>query len=456
MNAKILLIDDDKLILKLLKKELGDAGYEVKTAEGGTDGFEKFKSGSYDLLITDYMMPDIDGIELMQKVKAIDPDFPVIVFTAYGTVKNATDALRMGAVDYIEKPLDKEELLFRIKNVLENRSLKGEVRKLKRKLSGSLYMNKIVIKSRQMKEIFDKIELIASTDASVLISGESGTGKEVVARAIHQLSPRDNIKLVTVNCAALTETLLESELFGHIKGSFTGAYRDKRGLFEEADKGTIFLDEIGEISQNIQVKLLRVLQNGEVRPVGSEKYFKVDTRIISATNRNLKEAVQDKKIREDLYYRLNVIPIFVPPLRERKEDIPALAQFFLKRYSKKINRNIDSFSNSVMERIINYNWPGNIRELENKIEYSCIMEQKNYISSIDLPPLPGEKGKSIYPYKEAKQEFEKEYIINLLESAERNISKAAKISDKFRKDIYTLIERYDIEVDSYKRKKSHP
>ncbi|MCK4966960.1 sigma-54-dependent Fis family transcriptional regulator, partial [bacterium] len=375
MNAKILLIDDDKLILKLLKKELGDAGYEVKTAEGGADGFEKFKSGSYDLLITDYMMPDIDGIELMQKVKAIDPDFPVIVFTAYGTVKNATDALRMGAVDYIEKPLDKEELLFRIKNVLENRSLKGEVRKLKRKLSGSLYMNKIVIKSRQMKEIFDKIELIASTDASVLISGESGTGKEVVARAIHQLSPRDNSNLVTVNCAALTETLLESELFGHIKGSFTGAYRDKRGLFEEADKGTIFLDEIGEISQNIQVKLLRVLQNGEVRPVGSEKYFKVDTRIISATNRNLKEAVQDKKIREDLYYRLNVIPIFVPPLRERKEDIPALAQFFLKRYSKKINRNIDSFSNSVMERIINYNWPGNIRELEQCIRNVMIRNE---------------------------------------------------------------------------------
>ena len=456
MNAKILLIDDDELILKLLENELRNAGYEVKTADRGADGFEKFKSGSYDLVITDYMMPDIDGIELMQKIKAIDADFPVIIFTAYGTVKNATDALRLGAVDYIEKPFDKEELLFRIKSVLENRSLKGEVKKLKRKLSNSLYKNKIVVKSRKMKEIFDKIELVASTDASVLITGESGTGKEVIARAIHQMSPRDNSKLVIVNCAAITETLLESELFGHIKGSFTGAYRDKRGLFEEADKGTIFLDEVGEISPNIQVKLLRVLQDGEVRPVGSETYFKVDTRIISATNRNLKEAVQSRKIREDLYYRLNVIPIFIPPLRDRKEDIPALAQFFLKRYSKKINKNIDGFSNSVMKRIIDYNWPGNIRELENKIEYSCIMEQKNYISSIDLPPLPGEKGISIYPYKEAKQKFEKEYIVNLLESAEGNISKAAKISDKFRNDIYTLIDRYNIDIDSFKRKKSHP
>ena len=395
----------------------------------------------------------MDGLELMRKIKESIPEFPVIIFTAYGTVKSAIDAIKLGAFDYIEKPFDKEELLFKIRKALENQQLKSEINKLKLRLKSSYYMNKIIGNNKLMKEIFDKIELISSTDASVLIYGESGTGKELIARAIHQLSLRANNKFVAVNCAALTETLLESELFGHIKGAFTNAYRDKKGLFMEADKGTIFLDEVGEISTNIQVKLLRILQDGEIRPVGSEKYFKVNTRVISATNKNLKNALEDKSFREDLYYRLNVIPIFVPPLRERKEDIPLLAHYFLQKYSKKLHKKIEGFKPNIIDRMMSYSWPGNIRELENKIEYSCIMERKRNISFIDLLLSPKEQESNIISFKDAKQNFERDYIVELMEISCGNISEAAKISGKFRKDIYNLIKKYGIDVIHFKRKK---
>jgi len=267
------------------------------------------------------------------------------------------------------------------------------------------------------------------------------------------MSPRVNNKFIAVNCAALTETLLESELFGHVKGAFTNAFRDKNGLFMEADKGTMFLDEIGEISNNIQVKLLRVLQDGEIRPVGSEKYYKVDTRVISATNKDLKKAIEEKKIREDLFYRLNVIPIYVSPLRERKEDIPLLAHHFLQKYTRKLHKNIEGFQADIMNRMISYHWPGNIRELENKIEYSCIMERGKIISFIDILLTSNEEKDKIFTYKDAKIEFEKNYIIGLLNAANGNITKAAEISKKFRKDIYNLIEKYHIDVNIFKKRK---
>ena len=453
MTEKILIIDDDDKILKLLKKILESEGYSTEVVKNGVDGMKKFEEGQFDLVMTDYVMPEMDGLELVRRIKKVDPEFPIIIFTAYGTIKGAVDAIRLGAFDYIEKPFDKEELLFKTKKALENQQMKNEIDKLKRKLKSYVFMSKIVGKSKQMRDMFDKIQLISETDASVLITGESGTGKELIARAIHQMSPRVNNKFIAVNCAALTETLLESELFGHVKGAFTNAFRDKNGLFMEADKGTMFLDEIGEISNNIQVKLLRVLQDGEIRPVGSEKYYKVDTRVISATNKDLKKAIEEKKIREDLFYWLNVIPIYVSPLRERKEDIPLLAHHFLQKYTRKLHKNIEGFQADIMNRMISYHWPGNIRELENKIEYSCIMERGKIISFIDILLTSNEEKDKIFTYKDAKIEFEKNYIIGLLNAANGNITKAAEISKKFRKDIYNLIEKYHIDVNIFKKRK---
>jgi two-component system response regulator PilR (NtrC family) len=382
---KILVIDDEPSMRELLAIMLRKEGFEVLLADSRASAARVLAQGPVPMVITDVKLPDGDGIEILRHVKAASPDTIVIVMTAFGSTQTAVAALKLGAHDYLIKPFDIEELRIVVSNALEKQRLQEENLRLKAEFRTRHGLDRMVGVSPSMAALFDLVRSIAPTGSTVLVTGESGTGKELVAKAIHALSPRRDASFVSVNCAALAENLLESELFGHVKGAFTDAHQTKKGLFEVAHRGTLFLDEVGETSMAMQVKLLRALQEKQIRRVGGTDEIEVDVRVIAATNRPLETLVQERRFREDLFYRLNVIPMQVPPLRSRKEDVPLLAEHFLSRFSREMSKPVAKISSEAMARLVQYAWPGNVRELENVIERAVALETSSAILSERLP-----------------------------------------------------------------------
>jgi two-component system response regulator AtoC len=383
---KILVVDDEALVRDIIKKGLSQmGGFSVEVAQSGPEAIEKIEKDVFDLVLTDLKMPGMDGLELLTTIKGTRPEVMVILMTAYGSIETAVEAMRIGANDYITKPIDLNELLIHISKAQKESLLLRENRLLRMEVTKKFEFNNIIGKSKKMQEIFSLIEKVALGSSTVIIYGGSGTGKELVAKAIHYNSPRADRAFIPFNCGAIPETLVESELFGHTKGAFTGAIQAKKGLFEEATGGTLFLDEISTILPSVQVKLLRVLQEKEVMKVGSTERTKIDVRMIAATNENLEENMKKGKFREDLFYRLHVFPIFLPDLKDRKEDIPLLAYHFLDLYSKEAKKEIKGISKEAMKLLLEYHWPGNVRELENAIERAVIMTDQDYLVPNDLP-----------------------------------------------------------------------
>ena len=382
---RILIADDEQVQREMLEGFLVKQGYGVGTAADGSQALEKFKAGAFDLVLTDYRMPGMDGFHLLKELKRLNPEVMVVVLTAFGTVGTAVAAMKEGAFDYLNKPIDLDELLLLIQRVEKEVGLSRENRELREQLREKFKVDFIISASRRMEEALNLVKRVAPSPATVLILGESGTGKELIARAIHYSSPRADKPLVKVNCAALPENLLESELFGHEKGAFTGAVGRRIGRFEQADQGTVFLDEIGDLSPSLQSKLLRVLQEREFERVGSSQTLKADVRVIAATNRNLEEAIRKGTFREDLYYRLNVVTLSLPPLRERKEDIPPLIEHFLKKYSRENQKPVVSLSKEAKDLLMNYHYPGNIRELENIMERAVVLSRGDSITTQEMP-----------------------------------------------------------------------
>ncbi|MDH5560736.1 MAG: sigma-54 dependent transcriptional regulator [Deltaproteobacteria bacterium] len=385
MNSKILLVDDEVSQTQLLGGFLSKKGFQVKTTQDPEEAVSLIKAQEFDLMIADYRMPKMNGLELIRKVREIDPIVAIIMVSAYGSIETAVEIIKAGASEYLTKPIDLEELMLLIDRSIDKKNLLVENKNLKEILQEKFRFENIIGNSSALGEVMSMVQRVANSSASVILRGETGTGKELISKALHFASSRKDGPFVKVNCAALPESLLESELFGHIKGSFTGALVDRKGKFEEADKGTIFLDEVGEISLTTQSKLLRVLQEKEFERVGSNQTIQVDVRIITATNRDLEEAVALKTMREDLFYRLNVVPIYLPPLRKRREDIPHLFEHFVKKFSKENNRQIKGLTQEAKSILVKYDYPGNIRELENIIERACVIARDDVITLKDLP-----------------------------------------------------------------------
>ena len=391
LPAKILVVDDEEGMRFFLSEALAKEGYRYRTAAEGQQAIKWLKKESFDLVILDYNMPNMNGLEVFRKMRQIDPDISAIMITAYGSKDLAYQAMNEGVFDYFNKPLDIGEMRVVIHRALERAQLKKEVRNLRSNLQEKYGVDRILGVSRSIRQVIERIRRVAESDVSVLILGESGTGKEIAAQALHTHSSRRNEPLIKVNCAAVPHDLLEAEFFGYEKGAFTGAVKSRRGKFEQADGGTLFLDEIGDMPMSTQIKILRVLQEKEFERVGGEESIKIDIRLLTATNKNLERAVADGEFREDLYYRLNVVSIQLPPLRERKEDIPLLAEYFLTVYNEKFKKNIEPIAKDAMSLLSNYSWPGNIRELENVIQRGIVLAYKNVLGKQDLmdvyPPL---------------------------------------------------------------------
>jgi len=432
MALKILVTEDGRSQRELLKNFLCEEGHDVFEAADGETAVNIVKSCQIDLILMDFKLPGSNGLETLREVKDINPEIDVVIMTAYSSVETAVSAMKAGALDYLTKPIDLDELVLLIERIAERRTLVRENRVLKIALSKQkITTDQIIYKSFTMEELVNLAGRVATSRATVLIQGESGTGKELLARLIHALSPRDKMPLVTVNCAALPETLLESELFGHEKGAFTGAIGARTGRFEEADGGTLFMDEIGELSQPVQVKLLRFLQEKQINRVGSNKTITADVRVISATNRDLAEEVKKGLFREDLFYRLNVVAMTIPPLRDRREDIFPLAEYFLKKYITQNASPIEGVSTEAMDALLKYDYPGNVRELENIIERAVVITREKTITTHDLPftadelsyDYPAEDGK----LKNAMESLEKRMIAESLKSTEGHQSKAADL-----------------------------
>ena len=450
----ILVVDDDPGHLTALKTIIKSWGYTVSLADDGTQAVENVKERPFDLILMDVRMAQMSGIEALKEIKKYNPSIPILIMTAYSSVDSAVEALKAGAYDYLTKPLDFEVLKLSLERALEHTGLKEENKYLKDKLSADYELKNIIGKSRPMKELIDMLAMIAPSEATVLITGESGTGKELIAKSIHHNSNRRDHPLVIVNCAALTETLLESELFGHEKGAFTGADKRREGRFMNANKGTIFLDEVGETSPTMQAKLLRVIQEREIQRVGGEETLKVDVRILAATNRNLQVDIKEGKFREDLYYRLNVVTLNVPPIRDRQDDIPLLAQYFVEKYAKKNHKLVKAFSPLAMDMLLKYKWPGNVRELENMIERAVILLPGERITEKELPSNITE------PYSENRdwveppkvlaanrplEEVEKEAILATLEVAGGNKSETARRLKINRKTLHKKLKDYGVD-----------
>ncbi|GAM08104.1 acetoacetate metabolism regulatory protein AtoC [Geobacter sp. OR-1] len=453
-KKRIMLIDNEEGLCRMMEAVLADSGYEVKAYVRSFEAVEDFKPGDWDLVVSDIKMPGMDGLEVLQKIKQKEPGIPVIMITAYATVEMSIQALRKGAYDMLTKPFEPEELLYRVKNALKHTQLLAENRELREELVGKFRFDNIIGASAALKEVLDKVEKIAIRDTSVLITGESGTGKELVAQAIHYNSLRKDKKFLAINCGALPETLLESELFGSKKGAFTGANSDRQGLLEAADGGTLFLDEVGNLPMNVQKTLLRFLQEQEFHRIGDTKTVKVDVRIISATNADLKGSVKDGSFREDLYYRLNVVNLHLPPLRERTADISLLASHFITQQNKKFGIRIKGLDPDALEAVLNYPWPGNIRQLKNVIEASMALESGDYISLnclsqfIEVHPVQQEDGSMSVvdesDYSKALSRFEMEYLKGLLRKNKGNIESAAREAGMNMATIYRKIKKYNI------------
>jgi two-component system response regulator AtoC len=444
-KVKVLVVDDEAIVRESLKDWLADAGYQVLTAENGPQALEVIEKEKPSIMIADLVMPGMDGIELMKRAKGQQPGIEVVIVTAYASIPTAITAMKEGAYDYIEKPFCPERAELLVKKLAEHQELVEENLSLRQKLEDHYRFENIITKSAKMQRVIEVIKVVAKSNATVLITGESGTGKELVARAIHSQSNRHSKPFIAVSCAALPESLLESELFGHEKGSFTGAYAQKKGKFEFAEGGTLFLDEIGEMSANIQVHLLRVLEEKEFTRVGGNEPIKVDVRVISATNKDLRKAIEKQEFREDLYYRLNVVNIELPPLRERKEDVPLLAQHFLNKLASENRKEIGGFSPEAIEFLLDYDWPGNVRELENAIERAVILAKDSLITIDDLPQENLSLGYSTASKKSIK-EVEKEHILNVLRKTGDNYSEAARILGISRMTLYNKAKEYDFDV----------
>lgn len=445
MKFRILVIDDEKNIREGLQMALEDDGYEVLTAADGTAGLQKALSDVVDLIITDLRMPGIGGQELLRRVTSETPGVPVIVLTGHGTVETAVEAMRMGAYDFLTKPLDLDRLSLLVKRALQNRELVLRHRELEEQLQSNKTFEHIIGKSAAMEHVFEMIRKVAPSRASVLITGESGVGKELIASAIHNLSPRKDKSYIKVHCAALAESLLESELFGHEKGAYTGAVSQKRGRFELADGGTIFLDEIGEINQNLQIKILRVLQEKQFERVGGEKSITIDTRLITATNRDLEKEVENGTFRSDLYYRLNVVHIHVPPLRERKEDLPLLIAAFIKEFTEENAKSISGIEPKARAALYAYDWPGNIRQLRNCLESAVVMSSDDIIRLSDLPEHVREAEQTAairVQIGTTLAEAEKHIILETLAAYKGNKSKTADILGIGRKTLHRKLDEF--------------
>jgi two-component system response regulator HydG len=447
MKARILVVDDDRAHLTMLTAMLESWGYEVETAPDGSEAVEKVRRRAYDAILTDVRMAEVDGIEALRRIKAFNPCLPVLIMTAYSSVDTAVGALKAGAFDYLHKPLDFDELRGGLQRALahggQGRGAEGGKTPAPQGMIGA---------APAMRELFSMIRAVAPSEASVLVLGESGTGKELVARALHEGSPRASRRLVTVNCAALAESLLESELFGHEKGAFTGAQRQRDGLFVQADGGTLFMDEIGEMPLALQAKLLRALQQGEVQRLGSDRPVRVDVRIIAATNRDLEAEVRAGHFREDLYYRLNVIALRVPALRERPEDIPLLAGHFLERFSRRNRKSFRGFSPRAMDLMLRHDWPGNVRELENAVERAVILAPGETVTELDLPAGlraraadaadggPAGSGPVV-----SLEDAEREAIARTLEQVGHNKSEAARLLGVTRVTLRSKMRKFGLD-----------
>lgn len=452
MIGHILIVDDDSGHLAMLNTVLSSLGHKVEKVTDGKEAIHAARENPYDLILMDVRMSIVDGIEALQKIKAFNPAIPIIIMTAYSSVDKAVEAMKLGAYDYLTKPLNFDELKITIERAMNHLQLTLENQALKEKISSGISFSEIIGSSAAMKKVIETAKITAPSDANILITGESGTGKELFAKAIHKTSDRKKNMLVVVNCAALTETLLESELFGHEKGAFTGADKRRDGMFIQADKGSLFLDEIGEMPLSMQVKLLRAIQEKEIQRVGSDRTVQVNVRIIAATNRNLEQAVKNKTFREDLFYRLNVVNIEAPPLRDRKGDVPLLAQHFLNKYSEKNRKDLKGFTPTAMDALSKHPWPGNVRELENSIERAVILCMGQYISEKDLLPSIMDNYKSeiqlIQPGKtlggRPLDEVENMAIIETLDQTKGNKSQAAKILNITRTTLNNKLKKYGI------------
>ncbi|SDU03719.1 sigma-54-dependent transcriptional regulator [Desulfobacula phenolica] len=446
----ILIVDDDLSLLKVLKMRLEAEKYRVVDVSNGSDALGAVTDDSFDLAIIDYQLKDETGVELMAALNRIDPDLPVIILTAYGTINKAVSAIKKGAYSYLTKPFEDSDLIQHVKRCLEKNKLTKELKELRGMVSEKFGFENIIAKDENMKTVLKKIVQAAGTDSNILIEGESGTGKELIAKSIHVSGTRGNGPFIAINCAAIPESLFESELFGFKKGAFTGAVKNKKGFLQQARNGTFFFDEITEIPVSIQAKLLRVLQENEFYSLGGNEKIKFEARIIAATNKNLFDEVSKGNFREDLYYRIHVIPITLPPLRERRDCIPILAHFFLNEFRQQMKKNVSQFSSAAMKKLVNAPWPGNVRELKNVVEY-CVAMSKNPVISQDLIMLdPEDLCDELKPFKEAKLDFEKNYIIQLLRLTGGNVSRAAKLAGKYRADFYDLMKKCGVKAEDFR------
>jgi len=446
----ILLVDDEKSIRTTLSLFLKRQGYNVEALPDGKSAIEKLEVNFFDLVITDLKMKNVDGLQVLKEAKAINPLTEVIVLTGFGTVESGVEAIKLGAYDYIQKPVDMDEFVLLIEKALERKDLKLKVEQLQTELKEKYRFENIVGKSKEMMDVFSLVFKVAPTDSTVLITGESGTGKELIARSMHENSRRKNRNFVTINCGALPENIQESELFGHVRGSFTGAIKDKRGLFQEANGGTLFLDEVGEMSLATQVKVLRFLQNGEIRRVGDNEPLFVDVRLVAATNQDLEAAIKEGTFREDLFYRLNVIPVRMPPLRRRRDDIALLVTYFIDKYREKSGKKVHSISPEAEKILTGYDWPGNVRELENVVERAVILTNKNTIMPEDLPASVrsaiAASGMDTSEVDEITlEELEKRQILRILEKYSWNQKRGSEILGISTTTLWRKLKSYGIE-----------
>ena len=444
-RIKILIVDDESIVRESLSDWLDGVGYDVEVAESGEEALQMIRQKKIKIMLADLVMPGMNGIELMKRAKQIVPTISTVIITAHATVQTAITAIREGAHDYVEKPFCPEKVELLIDKLVEHQDLIEENISLRRKIKDRFHFEGIIAKSPRMLKIIELIKTVAPTNATVLITGETGTGKEVVARAFHHQSQRRNKPFIATSCAALPESLLESELFGHEKGSFTGAVGRKKGKFEAADKGTLFLDEIGEINVNTQIHLLRALEEKKITRIGSNEEIAVNVRVITATNKDLRNMVMQGQFREDLYYRLKVVTINLPSLKDRKEDILPLAEHFLKKYADENKKEIFNFSPGVIEFMLNYSWPGNVRELENMIEHGVILSKSHAVTMAELPQ------DIIHPTPTQEKTIEavtRNHILNVLEETKGNISKAANILGIRRMTLYNKLKKYNYTVNN--------
>ncbi|MDO8357121.1 MAG: sigma-54 dependent transcriptional regulator [Nitrospirota bacterium] len=448
----ILVVDDEEGLLHLVKMRLTAMGFAVTGCTSGRDAITAAKNNRFDLVITDLRLGNEDGLDVTEELLRMQPGLPVIILTAHGSIPNAVEAMQRGAFGYLTKPFDDKELKAKIEEGLSPQRMRGEIQRLKSLVNELYGMENIVARSPAMQRLLQQVVQVADSDATILLFGETGTGKEVFARVIHSNSRRNKGPFIALNCAAIPEALFESELFGHVRGAFTSAHGAKRGLFQCANGGTLFLDEIGEMPLSMQVKLLRAVQEREVREVGSETTTKIDVRIIAATNKDLGEAVKNGSFRNDLFYRISVVPLFIPPLRDRRDDIPLLAQHFLTASAKRANKDLRGFTPAALNRLLTHPWPGNVRELENVIEKASVMTRQDMITPDLLPSMGTSPDAPLKPLTEAKEEFEKTYLKNVLQLTGGNISRAAQFAGRYRADFYKMLKKYGLHPSTTKAK----